>query len=127
MLASLKERLSRTPILGYALHWLADLATLPLVRLDLLRDLRTLTAQQAETALQVEQLTHQIAQFHDTQRTIVAALSQINQVYDRLVLPDGEVERHMTTIGEAEARADLLRQLWALERRLANVERKPSA
>lgn len=48
MLATAKQALSRLPLVGYGLHWLVDVATLPLMRLDLSREIRELRESQRQ-------------------------------------------------------------------------------
>ncbi|MDQ2899500.1 MAG: hypothetical protein M3Y07_06820 [Acidobacteriota bacterium] len=48
MLAKAKRALSRLPVVGYGLHWVVDVATLPLIRLDLLHEITELRESQRQ-------------------------------------------------------------------------------
>ena len=39
---ALRDALSRIPVIGYALHWLIDLLTLPIIRVHFVREIRDL-------------------------------------------------------------------------------------
>lgn len=45
-LPQIKKALSRLPVIGYALHWAMDVVQLPLIRLDIVREIEALKAEQ---------------------------------------------------------------------------------
>ena len=107
MLVEAKHMLCRMPIVGYGLHWLVDVLTLPLIRLDLLREIRQLQ--------QIERQNHEgIAALR---RSFEDALNQLDVLYCRIMSREG-------SMGDADFRADMLTQLWATERRLGEIERQ---
>lgn len=63
MLEGVKKALRRLPLFGYALHWAADLATLPLMRLHLKRDIQHLQAALADSN---DHLLHELAELRAT-------------------------------------------------------------
>ncbi|MDQ6699038.1 MAG: hypothetical protein M3Z36_02490 [Acidobacteriota bacterium] len=111
MLVKAKHILSRMPVVGYGLHWLMDVLTLPLMRLDLLREIRRLQ--------EVERQNHE--GITALRRSFDDALTQLDVLYSRIMSTEGT---SAGAIGNAEFRADMLRQLWTTDRRLGEIERQ---
>jgi hypothetical protein len=112
----IKHALSKVPILGYALHWLAALIRLPTIRREI-QDLRgAQTIQQERCAELVEGIS-------SLRRSLGDTLTQLDLLYDRIVPLGENRDSGENSLGSAEARADLRKRLWAMERRLSNLER----
>ena len=119
-----RRALSRIPIVGYALHWLLDLIKLPLIRRDLLHEIQNLrSAQERFEAIQQERYAEFVEGISDLRRSFGDALTQLDLLYERIAPPGENRDSGENSLGAAEARADLRKRLWAMERRLSNLER----
>lgn len=111
MLVKAKCILSRLPVVGYGLHWIVDVLTLPLIRRDLLQQIRHVQQiQQQNSALR---------------RSFDDAFTQLDFLYNRIMSMEGtELRGEPSISSNAEFRADMLKRLWATDRRLGEIERQ---
>ncbi len=132
MLAKAKDIVSRLPILGYCMHWVSDILRLPLIRLDLERESRRLQEIERQNHDGVMALGRRLQEIerqnHDgiaaLRRSFDDAVTQLDVLYTRIMSTDGTQLQGEGYLAGAEFRADVLKRLWATDRRLGEIERQ---